>query len=443
MLDKRIILNTFRAPTQPYQRMLGFEQEVFCLDRQRLEPLRYAALQRILAAACELVGGTLVSAPVCNKAQLADGALLSLEPGGQLEFSSAPQPTFAGCVAQHALFQSLLSRLQEQLGFAVFFGGANPVHTVEQIGLVVATDRYRLMDARLPAVGPRARQMMRQTASTQVVFDYVDHQDAGALLRAALHVAPFAAAMLAHSPFLDGRRSGFRSVRVPIWQGTDPTRTGLCPGFDAPEYGLAEYVDFVLDAPLLFVETAAGLEDAGRVPFREFATVGLRGQVATLQDFELHASTIFTDVRARQTIEVRSVDGQDPALVPAAIALLAGLLLAPASRGRAIELVGGVPAAQRPALALKLAREGLAADVGGRSARDVALDLLAIAREGLLTTLTDGALACDHLEPLAALVADGMTPADVVLARHADPASWLAAGRTFAVAPALPPRRCG
>lgn len=441
MLEASEMLTLFQPEGgRPYRALVGFEYEVPLFDRRTLTPLRYEGergLGRVLAHAATFLGATLEPGSRPQKVTLRGGGTISLEPGGQFEFSSEPQPTFAGCVEQLRTFESLLASVTERFDLQPFFGGVSPVHSVEEIGLVLPSARYRLMDAHFAQVGTMGRRMMRQSASLQVTFDYPDPIVGRELLRAALLVAPWAAGMLANAPFADGQATGFRSFRHPIWRDTDAARCGLLPGFQRSDYGFGDYLAHLVEVPLLFVATPEGLRAPPRLTFAQLNQRGLDGRAITLDDLALHNTSIFTDVRLKRTIELRSVDAQEPRLVPAVIALLSGLLLGEEARRRTLALLAEFDEARSEAVGASLARDGLHATLEGRSLRPVALALLESASASLPRCFSDGADARQALAPLAALVERGLTPADLVLERCDGRAErWLRAGPLL-ITPAL------
>ncbi len=437
MLSKTQMSEAF-SPHEPYRPMVGFEYEIQCFERETLRPLRFEGqrgLGAILKQAAKLTGGDVQSphpgAPA-SKVSLPDHGLLSLEPGGQLEFSSAPKASFSDAMDQFDSYLALLSELQQQFDFHCFYGGVNPVHTVEDIGLVTANERYRIMDAYYPGTGTMGRRMMRQSCSIQVSFDFRDRQQGEKLLRTALYVAPFVAAMFSNSPYVDGRDTGYRSFRAPIWSNTDPAREGLVPGFTRPDFGFDDYLSHVLRAPMFFVETDHGLVDAGGMTFDQFNQRGFAGREATFDDFVLHNSTIFTDVRLKNTAEVRSVDSQDPVLLPAVLALLCGILFCERSRIRSRGLLAHLSEEDYRALPMHLSRDGIDTTVAGQPVSEIMLELIQLASRGLPTCFMDGADATRYLDPLRELVSQKKTPADVVRERFGDdPLAWLKSGRTF------------
>jgi len=434
MLTLQDLSGCFAPVMEPYHPRVGFEYEILCLDGKTLLPLPYERLRHVLQASADLAHGTLLagSNEPPTKVSLPDDGLLSLEPGGQFEFSSAPHETFHKALEQLQHHLDLLEQLRQTQGLHFFFGGVNPVHTVDQIGLVTPTRRYRLMDQYFPTVGTMGQRMMRQTCSIQVSFDFKNQAQGQELLRTAQYIAPLAAALFANAPYVDGKNSGYRSFRGPIWADTDAARSGMLPGFTRPDFGFQDYVRHVIQAPMFFVQQGQELVPAGGMTFAHFMEHGFQGRQATLTDFVLHNSTMFTDVRLKHTVEVRTVDCQDPALLPAVLAFLCGILFCERSRLRSGHLLHRFTEQEFHELAVRLPREGLSGRLNGKSVREVVLELIDLAAQGLPRCFPDGTEAAEHLNPIRELAQQGKTPADVVLERFGDDAAaWLAAGRTF------------
>lgn len=435
MLTRDELLATFLPAPGSYRPLVGFEYEILCLDGDTLRPLAFEGergLGALLACAARLTGGALRAEgdDPPGSVVLPDQGLLSLEPGGQLEFSSPPRETFQGAMDDFHGYLALLDELGRRFRLQFFFGGVNPVHTVEDIGLIMRKRRYRLMDAYFPRVGTMGQRMMRQTCSIQVSFDYRDRGSGEDLLRTALYIAPFAGALFSNSPFVDGQLTGYRSFRVPIWAGTDRARTGLIPGFTRPDFGFQDYLDHLQKAPMFFVRTEEGLKDCGGLTFEAFNREGFLGRSATLDDFRLHNSTLFTDVRLKTTVEVRTVDSQDPSLFPSVLAFLCGILFCERARLRARLMLGSFSCKDYMEFPDRLARDGVNGMLGEFPVKEILLGLVDLARMGLPTCFPDGAEAAHHLDPIRALIEEGKTPADRVL-EHFDrnPWAWLRAGR--------------
>lgn len=419
----------------PYRPQVGFELELAFFHRSTLRPLGIdgdVGLRRVMERAAELTGAKPWAKDPDKKLALPDGAFLSLEPGGQFEFSSPPVSSASQLQAQLDRFLGLVETLSAELELHPFFGGANPVHTLDEIGLVVATERYRRMNDYYPTVGAMGRRMMRQSCSLQVTFDAPDAEGARDLMVAGLHLAPVLAGITSHTPYIDNRFSGFLSYRVPIWQDTDPHRSGPVPGFWEPEFGLEDYVRYIVQAPLFFVRQDGKLVDPEGLTFAQYNTSGFRGQYPTLEEFLEHNTTIFTDCRLKRTVEFRPVDGQDPALVVPTVLWLCGLLMSEEGRRATRELLAPLVGENYREVQLAWGKEGPAAGIGPASGWALAEQLLDIAAAHLPQALPDGRQAVDTLETWRPLVRARRTPAEVVLERFPTAREWLQAGRTFA-----------
>ena len=435
MLTREQMLSTFLPDLRTYKPLVGFEYEIQCFEKETLRPLGYEGprgLGAVLEAAADITGGRLIRVPgdPPNAVTLPDQGMLSIEPGGQFEFSSAPRASFGPAMDQFHGYLSLLKELEQRFSLHFFYGGVNPVHTLDDIGLVTRKHRYQLMNDYYPQVGTMGRRMMRQTCSIQVSFDYPDRIKGEELLRTALYIAPIAAALFSNSPYLEGRRTDYLSYRVPIWANTDPSRSGLLPGFTDPKYGFDQYLDHVLAAPMFFVRDGDSYKDAQGMTFAEFNERGFGGRSPTLDDFVLHNSTIFNDVRLKTTVEVRTIDSQSPGLLPSVLAFLCGILFCHRARLGTLSTLSKLTEAEFQALPDQLAREGIGGKIGKLPVKELLLDLLNHAALGLPTCFPDGAEAVYYLDRVRDMVHRGKTPADYVLERFGDDAAgWLKAGK--------------
>jgi len=261
--------------------------------------------------------------------------------------------------------------------------------------------------------------MMKQTAGIQVNLDFSSEADCFARLRLAQALVPLLYALFANSPLLDGRPSGFLSTRGEIWARTDPDRTGLLPFLLAPHAGYADYVEHALDVPMYFIRRAGNFLDmtAERFSFRRYLRDGFVGERATMADWDLHLSTLFTEVRLRPQIEVRSMDSLPPALSLAPAALLKGLLYDADAGAAAWALCRPQsPAELQETLQLSW-RQALRTPWRNGTLHDLARECLALARAGLHRQRL--CPACDEgvfLDSVDELLASGATLAERLLA---------------------------
>jgi glutamate--cysteine ligase len=352
-------------------------------------------------------------------------ASLTLEPGAQFELSGAPLPDV------HAVGRELYQHLAEiapisrSLGIAWLGTGFQPLARLSELPWV-PKERYPVMRRYLPTQGARALDMMQRTATVQGNFDRTSEADAMIKMSLALRISPLVHALSANAPFKEGRPSGRLSERGDVWLHMDPSRSGLIrPLWQKPvdQLRYEDYIEWALDAGMfLFWRDGEVIENTGQT-FRDFLKNGYEGHHATLVDFKLHLTTLFPEVRLKNTLEVRSADAQTPDIELALIALWTGLLYDDIARDRALDFASSFFFDEVEKARPELVTRGLRADArpfGGLPNFEAARRLMELGRQGLARRarlepgLGDEA---SYLRPLEALIETERHPADVALAR--------------------------
>jgi len=121
-------------------------------------------------------------------------------------------------------------------------------------------------------------------------------------------LVPISTAIFANSPIVENSLSGYLSYRSKVWQNT--SRAGL-PKIFLEDMDFEKYTDFVINMPLLFVLKDSKYLNAKGKKFKDF----MDGKLSILKnvkpnivDFKNHLATIFTEVRLKKYIEIRSLD---------------------------------------------------------------------------------------------------------------------------------------
>ena len=339
------------------------------------------------------------------------GGSISLEPGGQLELSGA---AFADL---HAAQEELGTHLREVhevagplgLGFAPV--GFHPTITRAAMPWM-PKGRYTIMRAYMPKVGSLGLDMMLRTSTVQANLDYGDEADMVEKLRVSLALQPVSTALFANSPFTEGRPNGFLSMRSQVWTDTDAARTGIPAVAFEPGFGFERFAEWVLDVPMYFVMRDGRWLDAAGKSFRDFMAGRLDilpGEFATMGDFADHVTTAFTEVRLKRFLEMRGMDAGSPAMLMAASALWVGLIYDDAAQKAAAALVRDWTVAEIRALRAEVPRTALRAAMRGRPVREIAGEVVAIARDGLRAR---GLGEEVYLAPLEEIVGSGLTQAE-------------------------------
>jgi glutamate--cysteine ligase len=309
-------------------------------------------------------------------------AQLTIEPGGQFELAARPVADDRDFIADLRTYVAELGAASRELGLAWLSTGLRPFGTRADIP-AMPKQRYDLMRAYMPTVGTRGLDMMMRTATVQANLDFADEADAAAKLRCINAVTPMLTALWACSPIVDGEVSGFQTYRAWIWRDTDNARAGLLPfAFERDDIFRA-YAEWALDVPMYFVYRHGYRAVPADLTFRRFMQQGFEGEHALRADWALHLSTLFPEARLKKFIEVRGCDCGSLAMIGALGPFMRGLLYDPAARAAATALTQKLSFADRQRLADDVPRQGLAARVGSRSVGDLAVELVAIARDGL------------------------------------------------------------
>jgi glutamate--cysteine ligase len=348
------------------------------------------------------------------------GDRITVEPGGQVELSGAALTTAAECAAVLRAHVAEVREVGAAFGIRLLGVGVRPWGAVDDVPWLPKR-RYDVMRKYFPEQGRSSRlahHMMKQTATVQANFDYLDEADATAKMRTAFGVTSIVTALFAASPVSEGRPNGYKSRRAAIWLETDEDRAGLLPFAYAPGFSFRDYAEWALDVPMFFVVRAGVYRPTRALTFRRFLAEGFEGETATMHDWEVHLSTLFPEVRLKRYIELRGADAGPLPMATSLAALWRGLLDDPGACAAAWALVADASRDEREALRRAVPREALAARFGRHTTRDLAVELVALARAGL-ARLPGGAPDAALLAPLEAYAAAGRSPADDLLADFA------------------------
>jgi ergothioneine biosynthesis glutamate--cysteine ligase EgtA len=322
--------------TGPPQRV-GVELE--WLVRDPRDPALPVRAEQVAAALAPFEADPPVSEQGCQQHEqrivryqipaLPSGATLTVEPGGQLELSSAPAVTLGELVEVTGRDLAALRDAAAAAGLELCGYGLDPLRPPRR---VVDLPRYAAMEKFFDRDGSWGRQMMCGTASVQVCLDAGEDSPGDSGYRSRwrlLHaIGPVLVAAFANSPLRGGRPTGWRSARQQVWANMDPGRT-RAPAAPLEDDGDPRdaWAAYALDAELMCVREP-GSSDWSAPPgltFRDWVREGGAGTLRrpAAEDLDYHLSTLFPPVRPRGHMEMRMIDAQpgDGWIVPAAVAM--------------------------------------------------------------------------------------------------------------------------
>jgi len=327
-------------------------------------------------------------------------AQLTIEPGGQFELAARPVRDDRDFASDLKTYIAELGAASRELGLAWLSSGLRPFGTRADIP-AMPKQRYDVMRAYMPTVGTRGLDMMMRTATVQANLDFADEADALAKLRCINSVTSILTALWAASPIVDERVSDFQTYRAWIWRDTDNQRAGILPFVFERSDIFRAYAEWALDVPMYFVYRHGYRRVPAGFTFRQFMRDGFDGEHALRADWALHLSTLFPEGRLKKFIEVRGCDCGSLEMIAALGPFMRGLLYDTTARTAGIGLTAKLSIADRQRLAEDVPRLGLAARAGDHNLGELAVELVAIVRDGLSRVAPSALPLIDAVDEIA------------------------------------------
>lgn len=396
---------------------VGPELELFGYDRTTLERIGPETVQAMLRG-FEANGATSVYEDDRIIEAAMDWGWLTVEPGGQIEFSGVQRAAIADVERNVARFLARLRELAAEHDVVFLASGFDPLRNASEQRWYPKR-RYEVMRPYFSTGGRAGWDMMARTCAIQANIDFNGDVDLRAKFVVGNRLGPIVAAMFANSPFEAGRLSGYKSRRYAAWLHTDSDRSGVSPAALDPAFSIDRFVEYVERVPMLFVRRDGRYIDMAGESFVEFLRSGYNGVAPIFQDFTDHLTTIFTEARLKQHVEMRSVDGGGPETLLSCLAFWKGLVYDERSLEAAVALAPALDGAGFRKLQAAIARDALAAASGGVRVLEIARQLVQLAGEGL-DRIAPGERA--YLAPLEEYVLErGISPADALVAEFEGP----------------------
>ena len=314
--------------------LIGLEYERLSLDKNTFENAGYEKLEKIIKTFAQnnnwelIYDNNIVIGAFCS-----NSTSISLEPGCQLEISLAPKEDILSIENELNKIVSSLDKIASYYD-VVFLGyGISPKSSVDDINLLKKA-RYQVMNRYLPSrnYGELSTKMMRQSAGMQINLDYKDEYDAYLKMKFFNLIMPFMTGLCANSPLENDKISNDKTLRAKIWRYTGSERCNLFYknvfnfSFNRKNF-YKKYINEILNVPMIFIERDSKIiEINGKITFGEFLKNGYLGYFATIDDYILHQSLCFPDVRMKKYIETRNHDSSSNEMALALCALYKGLV---------------------------------------------------------------------------------------------------------------------
>ena len=297
--SKEQIINYFISGNKNEQ-LIGVENEKFLFKTNSNKRAEYSDLLKIFTIFIDRFDWQPIKEDNNIIGLKKNGKAITLEPGNQIELSGEKLTNIHEVCAESFEFQDKLNLASKEVNLKTLSVGYDPFSNLDNIPNN-PKKRYRVMTKEMPRNGKLSLDMMYLTAGTQINIDYKNEDDFKKKFKVISYLTPLSIGLFSNSAIKENKFSGFLSYRSKVWQNT--SRGGL-PEIFLNNISFEMYADFILNFPLLF------LKKKNEYLFPEGKTYSdlIEEGLADEKNLELHLSTIFTEVRLKKYIEIRSLD---------------------------------------------------------------------------------------------------------------------------------------
>lgn len=345
---------------------------------------------------------------------------ITLEPGSQLEFSSMPQDNIHELKKLLDSYTNISSILGKKMGIYWLGYGLQPLSTFSNINQI-PKDRYKIMAEYLPQKAKAPFIMMRESAGMQIAIDYDSEEDCMRKLKLSLALSPIVTAMFANSPIRNKEDSGYKSYRALGWLNVDEDRCGLIHKkffeLSYKDLSFDDYAEVLLDLPMIFLEKDLKWFNMNGMSFKSYLKEGFNGYRATIDDWNLHLTSFFPDIRLKSYIEVRNCDSQRAELIYALPALWKGLMYTENALSASFDLVKDFSWEDVQVLRKDVPKLALNSEIKNKKVLDYTKELVRISENSLKEQAKQNNHESEsiYLEPLKNLLNNSKSPADNIL----------------------------
>ena len=361
------------------QLKIGVEHERFLFEGQNKKRISYETLKSLFEN-LKKSGWS----PIFEKENIIgmqrNKQQITTEPGLQCELSGAPLENVHQVCAESSNFLKEIQLASKGLDINTVSIGFDPFNNLSEVPQS-PKQRYKIMTKEMPKGGSLSLEMMYRTCGIQINYDYTSESNFEKIFKLGNYLTPLAIALYSNSPFESEKPTGYLSYRNKVWQKT--SRGGIMPiAFE--KINFEKYFDHVIEYPILFaIKDKKYIEPNGQT-FKDFILGNFDNlkEEATLKDFETHLATIFTEVRLKQYIEVRSLDACDWVCLCDGPAFFTGLFYN--SLDEAFEIVSKWQKGNIMNAYIESPKKGLDTELEGKKLHEWGEIFLDLAKKGLI-----------------------------------------------------------
>jgi glutamate--cysteine ligase len=297
------------------ERKLGIEVECFIFDKND---------NRIPVNK----GSSFSASELLKELESSSNGNYSLEPGGQIEWSSPPSYQLKDLERYLLEYKKSLDRILNREGLKSLYMGVDPFNNPSEIDLI-DQKKYLLMNDNMEKKGSLGKWMMRNTCSIQINYDIIDEPDLEELTFILDCLHPITSYLFSNSPFIEKKPNGNLNLRNHIWENTDSDRCRslIEHGIFKRKDLLDLYLKFALQVPSIFkLDNNLDIQKSQSSLGDDLKSRLDKGLLRP-EDIQAALHQIFTNVRLKNLIEVRDIDCLPFEHIMAPVAFVTGLII--------------------------------------------------------------------------------------------------------------------
>lgn len=286
---------------------IGVENEKFIFDKKSNKRSNYDQIKKVLNYLHDNFGWNKVEEEKNLIGLQQNNKQVTLEPGNQIELAGAKLKNIHEVCSESYKFQHQLESACNKFDLELLSIGYDPKTKLSDVPSN-PKKRYLVMKNEMPKNGKLSLEMMYQTAGTQINLDYSSEKNFTKKFKLISYLTPISNAIFANSSIKENIFTKFLSYRTVVWQNT--SRGGL-PEIFLENMDFEKYADFCMNMPLLFLVKDGEYLTPDNFTFEDFMNNKIKKinmKSPDKKDLENHLSTIFTELRLKQYLEIRSID---------------------------------------------------------------------------------------------------------------------------------------
>ena len=377
--SKEKIIKHFENGIKNYE-LIGVENEKFLFEKFSNKRADYNKISKVLERFQKKFGWELIKEGNNLIGLKYEGKSITIEPGNQIELAGDKLQNIHEVCAESYSFQDQLQEICNEIDLKILSVGYDPISKLTEVPNN-PKQRYELMNVEMPKGGELSLDMMYHTSGTQINLDYLSERDFIKKFKIISYLTPLSIAIFANSSLKENKPTGFFSYRSRVWQKT--SRGGL-PKIFLEDMNFEKYADFAMNMPLLFIFHNNEHLSSNNKTFKDFMNGEIKDvnyKIPDIKDLEIHLSTIFTELRLKNYLEIRSLDSCEWDCHCAGPAFFTGLLYG--KLDESLDLITKWNINEVLNAYLEAPKKGLNTEINGKSILDWSKIFLNLSKEGL------------------------------------------------------------